>query len=484
MDPTVDNTAPEDDAADTRAYRSEAYVRTGEIPGLEDLFASAARSAGVPVGDRSATDERHESADDDDASAAAPPMAKARGGADHADDGGARRPSFRRRHPKLTVVGILVVIAMIPLGGTYARAMTKEGNESAMARTAGWARDMHLGFLVDWAEQRMYSEDQFAKGGAPDPEVFKPVETTSAPATTAGGGQGTAAPSTAPQIPHTNPPSRVPSPVTPPAEGEGEWAPAGQLINGLPGVYTTKVRPNAEHSSLTVFLAWVDPKLTNIELMPGTDLPGGDWSLPHFITPELCPKAIMATNGMFRMDQARGGYWAEGKEPFKLHDGAASLVFLKDGRVDVAQWGRDYTAADFDKIKAVRQNLELMVDDGKPSPDLNSDKDWGALLKNVYFVWRSGYGVTADGALLYAGGPALTPADLARTLQGAGAVRVMEGDINPEWVTANLFSVDPATGQCKGTKGLEGSEDKGGMRQPANRYLSTDKRDFVAVFAK
>jgi hypothetical protein len=39
-------------------------------------------------------------------------------------------------------------------------------------------------------------------------------------------------------------------------------------------------------------------------------------------------------------------------------------------------------------------------------------------------------------------------------------------------------------GKCTGTKGLPQSEDQGGMRQPANRYLSKDTRDFVAVFAK
>jgi hypothetical protein len=157
-------------------------------------------------------------------------------------------------------------------------------------------------------------------------------------------------------------------------------------------------------------------------------------------------------------------------------------VVFKDGHVDVGEWGRHFGRDQLPQIESARQNLEPMVDGGQPQ-GVNSDKDWGALLKNIYFVWRSGYGITKDGALVYAGGPALTPADLARTLIAAGAMRVMEGDINPEWVTANIYRAAP-DGTCHGAKGLEGTEDKGGMRQPADRYLTTDTRDFIGIFAK
>jgi len=105
------------------------------------------------------------------------------------------------------------------------------------------------------------------------------------------------------------------------------------------------------------------------------------------------------------------------------------------------------------------------------------------LLANTAYVWRSGYGVTADGGLVYAGGPALTPGDLVRTLTNAGAVRVMQGDINPDWVVANLYSVDES-GTCLGTSGLPGASDQGGFKSGGWRYLSIDSRDFVAVLAK
>jgi hypothetical protein len=60
---------------------------------------------------------------------------------------------------------------------------------------------------------------------------------------------------------------------------------------------------------------------------------------------------------------------------------------------------------------------------------------------------------------------------------------VMQGDINPDWVVANLYSVDEA-GTCVGTSGLPGSADQGGFRSGGWRYLSVDSRDFVAVLAK
>jgi hypothetical protein len=60
----------------------------------------------------------------------------------------------------------------------------------------------------------------------------------------------------------------------------------------------------------------------------------------------------------------------------------------------------------------------------------------------------------------------------------------MEGDINPEWVSANLYRVDKATGKCVGTRGLDMEKDKGGMKRSGNRYLVPDTRDFVAVLRR
>ncbi len=390
---------------------------------------------------------------------------------------------FCRRHRVLSAVAIFVAPFMVMLAYTWVQAMTKPGAESFLARNVQWLRDMHMGWLVDRVEQKYYENEQPPDGGTPEQAV--------APVGPAGDGipAGKALPATTPApnatIPHLPPPTRLPSPAAELLPNEGEWFPAGpELPGGLHGVYTTKVRPNAQKTSLLVFVAWIDPKLVNIKIHPGTELPGGKLETPSFIPPERCADAILAVNGGFRFDQSRGGWYSEGKvAPGKpLRDGAASLVVFKDGSVGYGMWGRDYTAADLERIDTVRQNLELMVDDGQIVADLDQ-KDWGAQLKNSYFIWRSGYGVTRDGALLFVGGPGLQPRDLAQTLVNAGAVRGGQGDINPEWVVSNLYGVGP-DGKCHGTKGLDGPEDKGGQRSSANRYLKTDTRDFIAVYRK
>ncbi len=395
-------------------------------------------------------------------------------------------PRRRRGRRALRWVGLLLLALAVPMTFTYVQELRKPGFQSVEARTAEWARSWRLGPLVDWAEQRRYSKDQFAVGGTPSPDLLIiPITTTTAvtPTTTTALGvqTTTTTTTTVPQRPHLTPPKSMPTIAVEPAPFEGLFIPRGPLIDGFHGVYTTGVRPDDIHTSLFVFVAWIDPLLTKVELFPGTDLPGGSWKQPSKIPKDRCASAIFAGNGGFRLSQSRGGYYAEGKEKKALRDGAASLVIYKDDSVDVLAWGDGVTAADLPNISSVRQNLELLVIDGKPAPYLDRT-NWGALLSNATYVWRSAWGITADGALLYVGGPALSVDNLVRILIDAGAVRAMEGDINPEWVSGNLYAVDE-NGNCVGYKGLEGTIAQGGMRAPGRRYLSADTRDFVAVFA-
>lgn len=398
--------------------------------------------------------------------------------------GGGRLVRFCRRHKILTGAFLIILPFLCLVAYSWGRAMTKEGSESFTAKNVQWFRDNNMGFLVDRIEQKYYEDNQPESGGTPDAIATGPgaaVTKPGTPTTVAGAGQK---PATTPALPkHIEPPAPLKSPAATPIEHEGEWFGAGPDVGGgLHPMYYTKVRPNAEKSSLIIFVAWIDPNLAKLELHPGTELPGGKWMTPTRIPEENAGTAIAGLNSGFRMDQARGGYYAEGRTQSPLRPGAASLVFYNDGRVDVANWGRDVGPDQLPNIKAVRQNLELLVDNGAPVPDIDK-KDWGALLPNSYFIWRTAYGITKDGALIYVGGPALQPRDLAQRLIDAGAVRAMEMDINPEWMTANLYSKG-ADGKVHGVKGLEGPQDKGGQRQPADRYLSTDTRDFVVVYSK
>ena len=161
-----------------------------------------------------------------------------------------------------------------------------------------------------------------------------------------------------------------------------------------------------------------------------------------------------------------------------LRPGAATLGVRADGTVNVGRLGTDIMTSD--GYDSLRQNLDLIVDGGQPVPELATDPNrrWGFTgAHNNQFVWRSGVGVTASGAVVWVGGPALNIMDLAQTLANAGAVRAMQLDINHEWVQFNTYAVG-ADGVVHGTKLLSA------MGHSDNRYLSTDSRDFMAVFAR
>jgi hypothetical protein len=133
-------------------------------------------------------------------------------------------------------------------------------------------------------------------------------------------------------------------------------------------------------------------------------------------------------------------------------------------------------------VKAVRQNLVLIVDDGHVNRDLAPDDTtaFGATLGNNVYAWRSGVGVTADGALVYAGGPALSIVSLARTLQAAGAVRAMALDLNTDWVSAYTYRTSPSVAGAS----IDGVKLLDNMAHDGNWYLQPNGHDFFAFTAK
>ncbi len=233
------------------------------------------------------------------------------------------------------------------------------------------------------------------------------------------------------------------------APGEGQWRGTGRLVDGVPAVYETSLVPPSGTEPAGV--AWMDTHLLSARLYSGSESPGGG---PYRYTAPVQPgdaaSLVAAFNGGFLMATAGGGYYTDGRVVVPLVDGAASLVVRSDGTVDVGAWGTDVTMTP--DVVAVRQNLVPIVADGQPTtsavgPDWQA---WGNTcgatscahsVPGVEQQWRSGAGVTADGALVYATGPLLAPAQLAALLVRAGVVRGMELDINPSWTV--LATYDP-----------------------------------------
>lgn len=282
-----------------------------------------------------------------------------------------------------------------------------------------------------------------------------------------------------------------PSPLapfgTPAVADQGVWAPAGRLVNGIPAVYETQVVPPG--GTQPAGIAWMDTGILSARLYSGSRSPGGGpyrYTAP--IQPTQAETLVAAFNGGFIMNVAHGGYYTQGKAIYPLVTGAASLVIYADGSINVGAWGSDVKMAP--SVVSVRQNLVPLVSGGQPTTQATSAnwQAWGATCgvntcvgPGIENQWRSGIGVTADGALVYATGPALDPLQLAQLLVRAGVVRGMQMDINPYWTV--LTTYDPISGGLA-TPSNGSSLLPGTVQGPKTFFESWWARDFVTMSAR
>ena len=327
---------------------------------------------------------------------------------------------------------VLVVVLATPVWWSLGSTLTNPAAGSTVGtRFVEWVRDHGGSRFVVWAEHLWYEHHQPPKGGTPAKGAIPPPTASTLPIHST--------------VAHLAPPAPIQPFTNPPIAGEGQWHPAGKLVDGLPAVYEAYMRPDPVHTSLVIGVAWMDTKLLQATLHPGTFRPGGGpWPVYGDLQPSEAATVVAAFNSGFRMQDAQGGFYAEGRTAGSLQDGIASFVIYSNGTATVGQWGRDVSMSP--AVVAVRQNLHLLVDGGKPVSGLNANDTtkWGFTLGNGVYVWRSGVGVTATGALVYVGGPGLNITTLADCLVRAGAVRAMELDINTDWV--NLTTYSPANG--------------------------------------
>ena len=374
---------------------------------------------------------------------------------------------------------------MVLLGVSLVGAAVSPGNVSFEAKWADWLRAHHAGLLAQRFEEVYYSAVAPAKGGRPKSLNKVPVTVGLASGTTdprratpAGKPATRPTTTTAPPRPGLPPPTPVPLVVHPALAGEGKWLPTGPLVHGVPAMYVAQFRADDIYTSQITSAVWIDAKLLHTELVPGSTEPGGTWTHPPYVTAAELPYLVAAFNGGFRFSDARGGIYLEGRWGVAPVAGAASFVIYKNGQVNIGDWGTDVSMSP--SVEAVLQNVVLLVDHGQlaPSATYTDNAIWGYTLGGGYVVPRSGIGVTADGALVYVAGPALTARSLAESLQRAGAVRAMTLDINPEWVTFNFYS--HAAGH---PSELTGSKLYPEMQRSADRYLPPvwEARDFFEV---
>ena len=408
-----------------------------------------------------------------------PPAAAAAGGPRKPQSRRARRREIRRarrtvigRHPFLAAL-CAVVLLLTPVWYSLGSALTNPGlGSSAAARGAEWFREHGGSPIVNWAENVWYSHHAPPVGGKPAQSAIPSLGGTGG----AGGHRGRG-------VAHLAVPARMTSPAGHRLPGEGIWHPAGRRVGGYPAVYETWVRPDAVHTSLVVGVAWMDTRLLRATLYSGSTIPGGG---PYRYTAPVSRAAsrslVAAFNAGFLMDNANGGYYTGGKTILPLRKGAASFVIYRNGSANIVAWGHGATLTP--DVVSVRQNLDLLVSNGKAVPGLNPNDTtrWGFTLGNAVYVWRSAVGITANGALVYVGGPGLNITTLADILVRAGAVRGMELDINTDWV--NFASYHPNGASARATP-ANGKDLLPGMFGAPNRYFEPWwPRDFFTMSAR
>lgn len=345
-------------------------------------------------------------------------------------------------------IPLLVLVVAIPAMFSMETALTADSADSLSIRAVEWLRDNGGAGVVNGTEHWWYTKHAPPVGGTPSTVPPAPTGTDKA---------------------LTLRPLKSPASPLP---GEGQWTVTAGTSEH-PAVATTFLRPDATHTSIVVGIMRIDPRLVKMRLIPGAEQPGGSVTGNGAVPTGDRASLVAAFNAGFRMNEANGGWFSAGRTAEQLRDGSAALVLRDDGRADVGDWGRDDHMDPH--VTAVRQNLALVVDGGRLVPGTQDAANllWGKTLGHKVLVNRSGVGITADGAIVYVGGPGLSVATLGQTLIAAGAVRGMEMDINTAWVNAYTYTA--------GQSGPVGTKLVDSMVHGPERYLGPQTRDFVDV---
>ncbi len=272
---------------------------------------------------------------------------------------------------------------------------------------------------------------------------------------------------------HYEPPNIAPI-IHPALPGEGVWRSTFKS-HSPPPVLVTSFRTNPAYPQMVAGVGWIDRTPTTTWLYPGIQEPAVPMPDrgPEEVPTSMRSRLVATFNSGFKLSDSGGGFASGGHTYAALKDGMATFVRYTDGKTDVISWtgGPDIPS----NIVFARQNLPLIVNNGKLNPNLSTGPEWGATLGNAVRVWRSSVGVDKYGNLLYATANYQTVASMAQIMRHAGAVRAMELDINAYW---------PSFITYKGPLAVGARNLLPGMTRSPPRYLTPDDRDFFAVYLK
>ena len=367
---------------------------------------------------------------------------------------------------------------LIPTLDSYGRALTGPGNDALSIRSVEWLRDHHFRWAVTDVENYWYRHHQPKKGATVSSALQAQI--AGARAGAAGKGQPGGRAASAALLP-------APEPLRPyvanPLLGEGKWRPLGRPVNGTPAMYVTYLRPDAVHTGVVAAVAWIDPKLVKAVQYAGALEPGGSgWAHQLPINPAVRPDLLAAFNSglqdggrqgrLLRLRPLRPSYAHRGRHPLDHRRRHPRRGPVGPGRLD-GDPRPGHGPAEPGPDRRRRSPV--------PGVQNNDPARWGKTVDNPVLVWRSGLGVTANGAVVYVAGPGLSAYSLAGLLARAGAVRAMELDINTAWV--DFFTYEPGpTGAPAGD--LTVNRLLADMQPSTSDYLTASSRDCIALFAR
>lgn len=394
--------------------------------------------------------------------------------------------TFQRQLRDLgTVCKALAAIAFVWTLISFVTYVGHDNGDTTSERVATWARNHHLGKVIDWVETKEFSTPpsktpasklflvapQANLAGAAtakpsiSPTAFQPAvvpagNTAPAPVVVSG--------------PAPLAPLSIPALFSPALALEGQWSPIAKA-GGQDTMWATSLRPLPDAGAVVATVVEIDQTHLRAGLFNGAEEPGGTWNRGNRIPTELQPSLLAAMNGGFRFEHIKGGYKTEGIEVKPLKQGDATLAVGTDGHIALGALGREIR--DDGSWISLRQNLILIVDDGKSQvgKGIREGVWWGADYGNKVYVPRSAACVMKDGRIAYVLVGKVEATQLARALINVGCVTAIQLDINGKWPVFFTFGPD-------GAGSLTGRFVDQRMGGDPNRYLTGSTKEFFAFF--
>ena len=376
-----------------------------------------------------------------------------------------------QKHRILRLFLVVTIVFSLVVGASLGKYILDHPGDSVQQNVAAWARNNHLGFVVDKLEE-------WLKGSPPSTEAAGEL-TLAIDGESVNGSDVSATTVPTQVIPNpTNKliadrsaPATVSPVVIPALAREGEWVNFAELA-GEPVAFATSFRPFADFASVVASAVVFDQSQLVAGLFNGNELPGGSWNNGSRVMKAAMPSLVMAFNGGFRFEHHQGGYFTEGKMLKPLQPDQATLAIDHNGFATIGVFGRDIF--DDGTWKTLRQNLPPMMIDGEIVLDQFRGTHWGNDYGKVIYTFRSAVCLRLDGRLMFAVAGDVDIDMFANILKMLKCKTAMQLDINGTWPQIARY-------EGFGTTRRQGVLLDKRMKN-ANRYLNKSAKDFVALF--